>query len=319
MEAAVPMCLSLSIAGLAHCGADVGGFFGNPDGSLFVRWYQAGAFQPFFRSHAHIDTKRREPWLYSKEEMGLIREALRWRYSYLPYWYTLFYITDQTGVPPMRPLFYEFPQDEQAFGIDNEYMLGNALLVHPIVKPNVQQETIYLPGENEFWYDAWTGNQLEHHGELTVPVHPDRIPVYQRGGTIIPKKERIRRSSALMANDPVTLIIALDKGQKAKGQLYMDDGTSFNYRDKNEFVLVDFDFDQGKLTGLLKSTPGFECKSWLERVVIYGLDKKPKAAKIVSPLTGEEELKVDWKSNKVVTVRRPGVNICADWELNLLD
>ena len=66
LEASVPMCLSLSISGIAHCGADVGGFFGNPDGSLFVRWYQAGAWQPFFRSHAHIDTKRREPWLYSK-------------------------------------------------------------------------------------------------------------------------------------------------------------------------------------------------------------------------------------------------------------
>jgi hypothetical protein len=79
LEAAVPMCLSLSISGMAHCGADIGGFFGNPDGALFVRWYQAAAFQPFFRSHAHIDTKRREPWLYSKEEMALIREALRWR------------------------------------------------------------------------------------------------------------------------------------------------------------------------------------------------------------------------------------------------
>ena len=91
LEASVPMCLSLSIAGMAHCGADVGGFFGNPDGSLFVRWYQAGAWQPFFRSHAHIDTKRREPWLYSKEEMALIREALRWRYAHLPYWYTILY------------------------------------------------------------------------------------------------------------------------------------------------------------------------------------------------------------------------------------
>ena len=85
------MCLSLSVAGMGFCGADVGGFFGNPDGELFVRWYQAAAFQPFFRSHAHIDTKRREPWLYSAGEMRLIREAIRSRYSLLPLWYTLFY------------------------------------------------------------------------------------------------------------------------------------------------------------------------------------------------------------------------------------
>ena len=151
LEASIPMCLSLSISGIAHCGADVGGFFGNPDGSLFVRWYQAGAFQPFFRSHAHIDTKRREPWLYSKKEMALIRQALRWRYSFLPYWYTLFYHTEKTGVPPMRPLFYEFPEDENAYAIDNEYMLGDALLVHPISKPNIQHENVYLPGTNQYW------------------------------------------------------------------------------------------------------------------------------------------------------------------------
>ena len=75
--------------------------------------------------------------------------------------------------------------------------------------PTLSFDTIFM----NFRYDIWTGYQLDHHGEVSVPVHPDRIPVYQRGGTIIPKKERIRRSSALMANDPITLIIALDKNR----------------------------------------------------------------------------------------------------------
>eukprot|EP00093_Oithona_nana_P001923 01923.XXX_16815_20980_1 [CDS] Oithona nana genome sequencing. len=317
LEASVPMCLSLSISGIAHCGADVGGFFGNPDGSLFVRWYQAGAWQPFFRSHAHIDTKRREPWLYSKMEMALIREALRWRYSYLPYWYTMFHHTEVTGVPPMRPIFYEFPEDENAFGIDNEYMLGEGLLVHPISKPDVRSENVYLPGPNQYWYDIFTGEQLDHHGDISVPVHPDRIPIYQKGGSIIPKKERVRRSSALMANDPVTLIVALNKQNEARGTLYMDDGATFNYRTKSEFSLIEFDFSKNKLTGHLKSKPGFQCKSWLERVVIYGVQEAPKEAKIVSPMSGEETLKVSYE-DKVLTVRRPGVNICADWELTLI-
>ena len=65
--------------------------------------------------------------------------------------YTLFYETEQTGVPPMRPLFYEFPEDENAFALDNEYMLGPALLVHPIVRPNVQHTNVYLPGKDQFW------------------------------------------------------------------------------------------------------------------------------------------------------------------------
>ena len=170
----------------------------------------------------------------------------------------------------------------------------------------------------KFRYDIFTGDQLEHHGEVSVPTHPDRIPVYQRGGSITPKKERIRRSSSLMANDPITLIVALDKNQKAKGHLYIDDGKSFNYKTKEEFVLIEFDFSNDKLTGHLVSKPGFECKSWLERVIVMGYDnKKPVAAKIVSPTTGEETLKTSLSENKVLTVRRPGVNICSDWELTL--
>ena len=120
-----------------------------------------------------------------------------------------------------------------------------------------------------------------------------------------------------MANDPITLIVALDKNQRSKGQLYLDDGKSFNYKTKQEFVLIDFDFANDKLTGHLVSKPGYECKSWLERVIILGYEKPVKSAKIVSPTTGEEILKTSLSENKVLTIRRPGVNICADWELTL--
>ncbi|KAK6017773.1 glycosyl hydrolase, family 31 [Ostertagia ostertagi] len=83
---AAPMLLSLSVSGVPFVGADVGGFFGNPDEQLLTRWYEAGAFQPFFRAHAHIDTKRREPWLFSKPTLDAIRQAIRRRYALLPYW-----------------------------------------------------------------------------------------------------------------------------------------------------------------------------------------------------------------------------------------
>lgn len=82
-----PMLLSLSIAGIPHVGADIGGFFGNPDDQLLVRWYQASAFTPFFRAHAHIDTKRREPYLFSDKIKNAIKLAIRSRYNFLPYWF----------------------------------------------------------------------------------------------------------------------------------------------------------------------------------------------------------------------------------------
>lgn len=80
------MMLSLGVAGIPFVGADVGGFFRNPDEELLARWYQVGSFSPFFRAHAHLDTKRREPWLFSEKTKLLIREAIRRRYKLLPYW-----------------------------------------------------------------------------------------------------------------------------------------------------------------------------------------------------------------------------------------
>ncbi|KAJ9049304.1 glucosidase II [Entomophthora muscae] len=97
-----PMLLSISLAGVSFSGADVGGFFGNPEPELLTRWYQAGAFQPFFRGHAHIDSKRREPWLFGEPYTSQIRTAIRNRYHLLPYWYTLFFQNSFDGVSPMR-------------------------------------------------------------------------------------------------------------------------------------------------------------------------------------------------------------------------
>lgn len=91
------------------CLADVGGFFGNPDSELLTRWYQAGAFQPFFRAHAHIDTKRREPYLIEEPWGGYIRDAIQLRYTLLPYWYSIFAEASRTGAPVMRYV----PKDER--------------------------------------------------------------------------------------------------------------------------------------------------------------------------------------------------------------
>ena len=92
-------CLTFS---LSQWSADVGGFFKDPDPELLTRWYQAAAFQPFFRGHAHLDTKRREPWLYEDKYKNLIRNAIRRRYALLPYWYTLFFHASQDGTPIIR-------------------------------------------------------------------------------------------------------------------------------------------------------------------------------------------------------------------------
>ncbi|KAM9066670.1 neutral alpha-glucosidase C isoform 3-T3 [Sarcophilus harrisii] len=149
LKFSIPMLLTLSVAGIPFCGADVGGFIGDPEPELLVRWYQAGAYQPFFRGHATMNTKRREPWLFGEEHTKLIREAIKERYALLPYWYTLFYRAHVTSEPVMRPLWVEFPKELETFSVEDEYMLGSALLIHPITEPKITMVDVFLPGFEE--------------------------------------------------------------------------------------------------------------------------------------------------------------------------
>uniref|UniRef100_A0A8C4NAD8 Glucosidase, alpha; neutral C n=1 Tax=Eptatretus burgeri TaxID=7764 RepID=A0A8C4NAD8_EPTBU len=150
LKTSLPMLLSLSICGISFCGADVGGFFKDPESpELLVRWYQASAFQPFFRGHSAMSSARREPWLFGEENTELIRQAISQRYALLPYWYTTFYHAHCTGEPIMRPLWVEYPSDIKTFALEDEYMIGSALLVHPVVEQSAKSVQVYLPGNDE--------------------------------------------------------------------------------------------------------------------------------------------------------------------------
>uniref|UniRef100_A0A674MHA5 Neutral alpha-glucosidase AB n=1 Tax=Takifugu rubripes TaxID=31033 RepID=A0A674MHA5_TAKRU len=227
LKISLPMCLSLSLTGIAFC-ADVGGFFNAPGTELLVRWYQAGSFMPFFRSHAHMDTPRREPWLHGLDNTNLIRDIVRQRYTFLPFWYQQFYHSHKTGEPIMRMLWLHYPKETATFAIDDEFLIGKDLLVHPVTEEGVTSVTAYLPGKDEVWYDIHTFKKHNGGQNLYIPVTISSIPVFQRGGSIIPKKLRVRRSSTCMEHDPYTLYVAL-------GEIYIDDGYTFNY-EKKEFI-----------------------------------------------------------------------------------
>lgn len=145
LAASGPMLLALGLVGMSFVGADVGGFFGNPTTELLVRWYQAGCMQPFFRAHAHIETQRREPWLFGDETTALIRSALRLRYALLPLWYTAFEEAGRTGVPAMRPMFLEFPAAQDLLTVDDQWMVSSALLFKPIVAEGAGSVAVRLP------------------------------------------------------------------------------------------------------------------------------------------------------------------------------
>ncbi|XP_033927555.1 neutral alpha-glucosidase AB isoform X2 [Melopsittacus undulatus] len=318
LKISIPMCLSFGLAGLAFCGADVGGFFKNPDAELLVRWYQAGAFQPFFRAHAHLDTARREPWLFGEDNAALIRGAVRLRYALLPFWYTAFYHSHRHGLPVMRPLWMEYPEDTTTFAIDDQYLLDRALLVHPVTEQGARGVQVYLPGKGEVWYD--TVSYQKHHAPQTlyVPVTMSSVPVFQRGGTVVPRQERVRRSTECMQGDPFTLYVALSPQGTAEGDLFLDDGKSFDYETKARFLHRQFTFAGNTLTASSADPKGsYDTPVWLERVVILGAEKPD--AVILQPANGSE-MRLDFQHEAeppVLTIRKPGVRMGDDWAIVL--
>lgn len=141
--------------------ADVGGFFKHPSAELLVRWYQAGAYQPFFRAHAHIDTPRREPWLFGPENTALIREAIRQRYALLPYWYQLFYNAHRTGQPVMR---WVSPRQS---GSGNSGCLGKKCYQNE--QKNALQ--IQYKGAIKWWLSRFNWNVNTYEGLIAAQIY----------------------------------------------------------------------------------------------------------------------------------------------------
>lgn len=123
-----------------------------------------------------MDTRRREPYLFSEDVRARLRTALRLRYAHLPLWYTLFYEHERTGEPVIRPLFYEFPQDVETYDVDYELLVGGSVLARPISEAGVATANVYFPGDGgEVWYDFQDFRQYQGSTEVNVPVTLDKV------------------------------------------------------------------------------------------------------------------------------------------------
>ncbi|CAG5866817.1 unnamed protein product, partial [Menidia menidia] len=254
LKISIPMVLSLSLAGIAFCGADVGGFVQDPEPELLVRWYQAAALQPFFRGHSAKETKRREPWLFGEEVTAAIRSVIQQRYCLLPYWYTLFHQANSSGLPPIRPLWVEFPREQSTFAVDNQYMIGGALLACPVTESGAQQVRILLPGSREIWYDIHSAEAYKGGSTITLPVTLETVPVFQRGGSVVCRSAGRGTCTADYQRLPLAVTVALNREGRADGELYLDDGHSFRYRDAKSFCLRRFSMLSGRLLSRKPST-----------------------------------------------------------------
>jgi alpha-glucosidase len=153
----IPMFTTLGLSGEPFVGSDVGGFIGRGNGELLVRAYQISFLAPFCRNHKVIDGYDQEPWRFGKYYEDIIRKYLKLRYQLLPFLYTALEEAHQTGAPVFRPLVLNYQNDPNTYNLDDEFMIGNDLLVAPVVKPDVTGRLVYLPGG--VWYDYWTNKK----------------------------------------------------------------------------------------------------------------------------------------------------------------
>ncbi len=214
--------------GVSYWSHDLGGFFGHVlgvptiDPELFVRWVQFGCFCPLVRLHS--DHGRREPWSYGLWVLNAVRKALQMRSQLVPYLYHLSRVAYDTGLPLCRPLYLAYPEDPEAYQVPTQFLLGDRLLVAPVVEAGGYRP-VYLPDGG--WWERSTGKFYSQPQHLNLYAPLDQIPVFVRAGAIVPLSDVSLRVETA---PPTTLILEVYAGAEGELDFYEDDGESISYR-----------------------------------------------------------------------------------------
>ncbi len=226
----IPQALSFSLFGIPMFGVDTCGFQGNTDEELCNRWMQLSAFFPFYRNHNINGAISQEPYVWESVAEAS-RTAMAIRYSLLPYMYTSLYLAHSTGSTVMRALAWEFPNDPSLADADHQFLLGPSILVTPVLAQGATTVNGVFPGvgKGEVWYDWYNQSQaIAGPGQnVTIDAPLGHIPVYIRGGSVIPIQEPGMTIKECRGN-PWAIIAASGGDRKGSGELYIDDGESLN-------------------------------------------------------------------------------------------
>ncbi|WP_371622338.1 glycoside hydrolase family 31 protein [Streptomyces sp. NBC_01116] len=184
LRASLSLVVGLGLCGVPYSGPDVGGFDGFPSPELYLRWFQLGSYLPLFRTHSAIDAGRREPWEFGPEVLEHARAALVERERLRPYFVTLAQVARMTGAPYVRPMWWGAPGDRALRECEDAFLLGDALLVAPVLEAGARRRAVRLPRGR--WYDTATGRAYEGPGQVLVDAPLSRVPVLARAGAVIP-------------------------------------------------------------------------------------------------------------------------------------
>ncbi|KAI0329127.1 hypothetical protein GY45DRAFT_1325358 [Cubamyces sp. BRFM 1775] len=295
--------LQFQLFQIPFVGADTCGFQGNTDEELCNRWMQLSAFMPFYRNHNVRSALSQEPYRWDSVA-NASRTAINIRYSLLPYWYTLFANASLHGSPPIRALFFEFPDEPELFAVDRQYLIGRDLLVTPVLTPNVSTVDGIFPGQGRVtWRDWYTHEVVDAaiSANTTLDAPLGHINVHIRDGSAFLLYDKPAYTIEETRQSPFSLLVSQAADGYAFGTVYLDDGESVPPTPNSTLTITarkgevvirpsgDYEIAPalGKVVVLgaaserpsLVSINGKDVRGWnfdasLQRLVISGLDVK---------------------------------------------
>ena len=268
----IPDAVNTGLSGIPLWGTDIGGFVPTNEltAELYVRWFQFGSFCPLFRSHGRT-WKLRLPWGWDTGDPGpletpnyrpdpaelhdarvepICRKYLDLRYRLMPYIYSAVRESTQTGMPIIRALWLHYPDDPAAVSRGDEYLWGRDMLVAPVIEKGATERKLYLP--RGAWHDFWTKERIEGGREVTRKVDLETIPLYVRGGAVLPMGP-VKQYTGEKVDAPLTL--AVYPGANGSFLLYEDAGNGFEYR-KGEWMGIQMAWNDARRALSLRLAPG---------------------------------------------------------------
>ncbi|XP_071798039.1 sucrase-isomaltase, intestinal-like isoform X1 [Asterias amurensis] len=321
--------------GIPFTGADICGTTGemSVDSELCQRWMQLGAYQPLARIFRATNSSRMDPGAFTGSVLANMREMARRRYRVLPYMYTQIYHAHVDGYALVRAPFYDFNFDKlNVWDVDWEYMLGNSLLVAPVMEEGARQVTLYHPDWRFYYfYDPQeagivVGSILDSASEgtnITVSAPLNEIPIFIRGGYIIVTQEPGNNTYYSRMN-PLEIWVAMPENNEdiARGDLFWDDGETLNTYERNIDIYMEFFADLLKLEMLSQRIGLMEYNDKIilpriQKVTFVGLQKNPGNQLYVDNVQlGTEFFDYD-VTNRVLEIRGIDLDITSDHRIDL--
>ncbi len=266
-------CQRLSMSGISFVGSDIGGFIGEPDGELYTRWMQLAAFHPFCRTHSASNETgfNQEPWSFGTYYENICKKFIQLRYRLLPYIYTAFWQNYSDGVPMIRPLVFADQHDPETHNRNEEFMLGDHLLVCPVSRQGATERTMYLPKGG--WYHNWNDEYFTGGEQMTIPAPITQVPLFIREGGIIPTWPKMNYVGEKPVKE-ITLHVYYKDGDESSC-LYMDDGDNMGYKNgHSQVVRFELKGNKSSLRIWRSSTGDYEGPLEKYKVVVIGLPFK---------------------------------------------